>query len=258
MRERNPHVPPGDLLRLADGELGPGETDQARVHLQACWECRARFQELESTVGEFMKLTRELSPVAPADPARALFRARLSELASEAPVARGSAVGKAIPAFAAAFLAIVAILITFGGTVSADGPKPKISLTPGETRPVSLAEVCATPDTDDDSADDGSAREIPVEMKRQVFASYGMDPAQGGAYEVDYLITPELGGAHTVRNLWPQPYSARWNARVKDKLEHRLHQLVCQGKVNLATAQHDIATDWIGAYRKYVSAALPR
>ena len=95
-------------------------------------------------------------------------------------------------------------------------------------------------------------------MQRQVFAAYGMDPAQAGAYEVDYLITPELGGAHTVRNLWPQPYSARWNARVKDRLEHRLHQLVCQGKVNLATAQHDIATDWIGAYRKYVTPSIPR
>jgi hypothetical protein len=45
---------------------------------------------------------------------------------------------------------------------------------------------------------------------------------------------------------------------VKDTLEHRLHQLVCQGKVDLATAQHDIATDWIEAYRKYVGSGLPR
>jgi len=34
---------------------------------------------------------------------------------------------------------------------------------------------------------------------------------------------------------------------VKDRLEQRLHQLVCAGQLDLATAQHDIATDWIGA-----------
>ena len=51
---------------------------------------------------------------------------------------------------------------------------------------------------------------------------------------------------------------ARWNAHVKDKLEHRLHELVCQGKLDLPTAQHDIAADWIGAYKKYVGTADPR
>jgi hypothetical protein len=69
---------------------------------------------------------------------------------------------------------------------------------------------------------------------------------------VDYLITRDLGGAPSVRNLWPQPNGARWNAGAKDQLEQRLHDLVCTGRLNLATAQHDIAADWIGAYRKYV------
>lgn len=77
-------------------------------------------------------------------------------------------------------------------------------------------------------------------------------------FEVDYLITPDLGGAESLRNLWPQPYSATWNARVKDRLEQRLHQLVCAGKMDLSTAQHDIATDWIGAYKKYVGDGDPR
>ena len=75
---------------------------------------------------------------------------------------------------------------------------------------------------------------------------------------MDYLITPDLGGTESIRNLWPQPYSARWNARVKDQLETRLHQLVCEGKLDLATAQHDISSDWIGAYRKYVGGNAPR
>jgi len=40
------------------------------------------------------------------------------------------------------------------------------------------------------------------------------------AYEVDYLITPELGGATDIRNLWPYGDTV-WNAHVKDQLEDR-------------------------------------
>jgi hypothetical protein len=43
-----------------------------------------------------------------------------------------------------------------------------------------------------------------------------------------------------------------WNARVKDRLENRLHHLVVVGQVDLKTAQRDIAEDWIAAYKKYV------
>ena len=94
---------------------------------------------------------------------------------------------------------------------------------------------------------------IPENIQRAVFGAYGIPSPQPGQYEIDYLTTPDLGGAESTRNLWPEPYSTRWNARLKDTLEQRLHQLVCAQKVDLATARHDIATDWIAAYRKYVS-----
>jgi hypothetical protein len=97
--------------------------------------------------------------------------------------------------------------------------------------------------------------DIPEETRQRVFAAYGIRAAGPDQFEVDYLITPDLGGTESIRNLWPEPYSARWNARVKDKLEQRLHQLVCSGKLDLSTAQHDIAVDWIGAYKKYVGAS---
>jgi hypothetical protein len=35
-------------------------------------------------------------------------------------------------------------------------------------------------------------------------------------------------------------------------LEDRLHALVISGKLDLKTAQREIATDWIAAYKKYV------
>ena len=43
-----------------------------------------------------------------------------------------------------------------------------------------------------------------------------------------------------------------WNAHVKDKLEDRLHALVCAGRLPLEQAQREIAADWIAAYEKYV------
>jgi hypothetical protein len=240
------HLTDRDLVQLADGELAPRQATGAREHLDACWQCRTRFRELEDTIAEFVR-ARGALPEKTAGP-RAIFRARLAQAAAEPTEFR---FWRTIPAAAVVFLATLAILVVSSGTVSAEGPRPKSGLTPGETRPVSLAEICAAPEAESDRA-------IPDETRRVVFSAYGMDTAMASAYEVDYLITPELGGAATVRNLWPQPYSARWNARVKDTLEHRLHQLVCQGKVDLATAQHDIATDWIEAYRKYVGSGLPR
>ena len=44
-----------------------------------------------------------------------------------------------------------------------------------------------------------------------------------------------------------------WNAHTKDQLEYKLLQLVRSGQVDLHTAQQEIATDWIAAYKKYVS-----
>src|SRR4051812_49367804 len=238
MHEPTQHRTEGTLIQFSDGELKPRSRRGAQRHVGAVGGCLARLRGLAQAVGNNLG-AREPAPGKPPPPAQ--FRARLAQLAATEPAKPGF-LWRAAPLAAALALAAIAILIVSSGTVSAEGPKPKRGLTPGETRPVSMAEICAAPQTEETSDHD-----IPFETKRVVFAAYGMDPAQAAAYEVDYLITPELGGARTVRNLWPQPYSARWNARVKDTLEHRLHGLVCQGKVDLATAQHDISTDWISA-----------
>jgi hypothetical protein len=127
---------------------------------------------------------------------------------------------------------------------------PNPNLTPGEASLRSKSEVC--------QANEAERRQIPEALKRAVFAEYGMKDAPPDAYEVDFLITPELGGAASIRNLWPQPYSSHaWNAHVKDALEERLHRLVCSGDLDLSTAQREIATNWVDAYKKYVQASNP-
>jgi hypothetical protein len=95
-------------------------------------------------------------------------------------------------------------------------------------------------------------------LRQRVLQEYGIPNARPEDYEIDYLIAPRLGGTEDIRNLWPEPYRTRmWNARVKDALEERLHEMVCSGQLDLHTAQHDIATDWIAAYKKYFHTNKP-
>ncbi len=69
-------------------------------------------------------------------------------------------------------------------------------------------------------------------------------------YEEDHLIALELGGdPRDAHNLWPEPRTTSPGASQKDTLENRLHADVCAGRISLAEAQREIATDWV-AYLK--------
>ena len=70
------------------------------------------------------------------------------------------------------------------------------------------------------------------------------------AYEYDRLIPLELGGAPgDPHNLWPEPGSS---PNPKDRLEDRLHELVCAGRLGLVTATRAVASNWIAARHRYV------
>ena len=127
---------------------------------------------------------------------------------------------------------------------------PRRTLTPGSTRAIQVADLCSNQDLDNDPP-------VNPSLEQAVFKEYGVPASSKKNYALDYLITPALGGADNIRNLWPQPYSSTWNARVKDQLEDHLHELVCQGKLQLATAQNDIASDWIAAYKRYFNTDKP-
>lgn len=127
---------------------------------------------------------------------------------------------------------------------------PNATLTPGATRHVTLHELC-TPGSA------SRARAVSSSTKREVFRRYHVTP-KPGAYEVDHLISLELGGSNDVANLWPQPYHGRLNAHDKDRLENQLHALVCRGELSLEEAQRAIATDWVAALTTYGGKAAPR
>jgi hypothetical protein len=69
--------------------------------------------------------------------------------------------------------------------------------------------------------------------------------------EYDHLVPLGLGGdPNDDRNLWLEPNdvpAADTNANSKDDVEDRLHDAVCDGRVDLAAAQRAIATDWTTA-----------
>ena len=95
-------------------------------------------------------------------------------------------------------------------------------------------------------------RNVTQFTKDKVFAEYKVDP-KADQFEIDHLISLELGGSNDIKNLWPQAYNTKpLNAHVKDVLENKLHALICSGKADLVAVQHDIATDWTAAYVKYV------
>jgi hypothetical protein len=128
---------------------------------------------------------------------------------------------------------------------------PDPSRTPGAVLEVTSADICVP-------GYSRKVRNVPSAVKRAVYRSYGITQPRPHRYEVDHLISLELGGSNSVRNLWPESYeTAPWNARVKDVLENELHRRVCTGKLDLATAQREIATDWIAAYRKYFHTDRP-
>jgi hypothetical protein len=78
---------------------------------------------------------------------------------------------------------------------------PQSSLTPGIAASVSVDEVCR--------AGSSVPPRVPSAVRRQVLRDYGMEHVPETEYELDYLITPELGGLTDRRNLWPERRNAR-------------------------------------------------
>ena len=266
------HIPDRDLLLAADRELPESRLRQVRAHLSACGDCKARMDRILHTSADFSSAYRRQTDDAlpESGQARANLQKKLS--ASMGPSRRaawhedlhaawaGSRWGYKTAIAAVAIFSLVLVYrqywLTGGGAGIAQvqaAPLPRPNLTPGAARDIPLDACLASAKYyDDDSA------AVPVSERKAVFREYGMDYRRAGHYELDYLITPALGGTNDIHNLWPEPYdSTEWNAHVKDQLEDYLHQMVCGGQIDLSTAQHDIATNWIEAYKRYFHTDKP-
>ncbi|KAJ7515256.1 hypothetical protein O6H91_22G008000 [Diphasiastrum complanatum] len=128
-------------------------------------------------------------------------------------------------------------------------PDPK--KTPGSLQELKFGVFCQ-------SGWPSAHRNVSDAEKLQVYTDYGLPGGDYTGYcssgcEVDHLIPLELGGSNNISNLWPQNYTGQWNAHTKDTLENKLHELVCCKAITADEATNAIATDWIAAYKTYLS-----
>ena len=88
---------------------------------------------------------------------------------------------------------------------------------------------------------------MPDSEKHAVEVEYGMTPkSYGRTLEIDHIVSLELGGSNDISNLFPERAPGY---HVKDKLENKLHALVCSGAMTLHAAQVGIAANWQVLYK---------
>ena len=186
---------------------------------------------------------------------RALQRRRVLRL-SNAIIGTGrTALVRHAGAIACVLVATFTLAVTAGcssagnssarSTAAAGVVRPNATLTPGDVLPATRGEICS-------SGYSKRVRDVSSQLKRDIYAAYGITSHQPGEYEVDHLIPLGVGGSNDKRNLWPEPINVKPGAKQKDDLENELHNRVCDGRIDLAQAQREIAADWYAAYLKYV------
>jgi len=134
------------------------------------------------------------------------------------------------------------------------GPEPDRRCSPGAyDTALTKAVICSG------SFRTTTARNVPESEKFAVEREYGL-PARpyGRTLEIDHIVSLELGGSNSIANLFPEPGSGTANYHVKDRLENRLHALVCSGALGLREAQREIATNWESLYRRVYGVAPGR
>lgn len=269
MPKEDRHITDEELMLAADGELSSRRAEQVQAHLTACWGCRARMADFEDSIVDFTRLHRQTcDPILPPiNGPRSLLRAQLAELAAKhnaypwhwpgrpTLLTRLAALCMAllIPAATGWFFLQHSRLQASNAFNSAlqHGLVPNPRLTPGATRDAAISDLCM-------AAHEEVVGQVTASLRQQVLDEYGIKSSRADDYEIDYLIAPGLGGTENIHNLWPQPYTTRsWNAYIKDDLEEHLHLMVCAHQLDLHTAQRDITTDWIAAYKKYFRTDKP-
>ena len=252
------HPAPEIMLLADEGLLPPARQVEVDAHVADCEPCRTWRTSLRDAEGvAAAALTSSAFNRREGTLPLGQARSRLENALSARRRGRRPPLAGVPLVRVAAALALVVLVFSLpspsenrrGSEWEAAAILPIGALTPGLATTVSASELCSTRPKPD---------RVPGAMRGIVLASYGMTQVASDEYELDYLITPELGGARDPRNLWPERYaSGPWNARVKDELETLLPDLVCRGEVDLATAQRDIAANWIDAYKKYFGTDRP-
>jgi hypothetical protein len=154
--------------------------------------------------------------------------------------------------------ATVLLLLGDGAAASTANGLPSKSLTPGAiNKLVTQATIHSTICVSGYTKTIRPPSSYTTGLKRQQLATgYNLNGnLSTSAYEEDHLVPLEVGGSpRSVQNLWPEPRHIYWGASVKDRLENRIHALVCDGSLTLAQGQRIFETNWEAAFATYVGA----
>ncbi|GER91396.1 hypothetical protein KDW_55580 [Dictyobacter vulcani] len=123
-----------------------------------------------------------------------------------------------------------------------EGSLQDSACTPGAIFPQITAKDICTPGYA------SSVRNVSQPLKRKIYASYGIKKRLPGQYEIDHLVSLQLGGSNDISNLWPEPDKPLPGYRQKNQVENYLHDQVCAGKISLREAQSEIAINWLQYY----------
>jgi hypothetical protein len=122
------------------------------------------------------------------------------------------------------------------------GALPDSACTPGAAfAKVTVAQICKL-------GYSRGVRNVTSSTKRRAYLEYGIRSHRAGQYEIDHLVSLELGGSNVIANLWPEAASPEPGFHQKDMVENYLHDQVCSGHMSLQQAQRDEAANWLAIY----------
>ncbi len=142
------------------------------------------------------------------------------------------------------FFLLFALLFAAPAFARDNAPDPK--LTPGKVETSDLALVCKHGYSE-------KVRRTTPEMKQQVYRAYGFKTKESRkGYKIDHLVPLALGGADSVKNLWPSNKKAeKYSAGAKDRLELKVREMVCRKELGVKEGQRLFLTNWREAYDRY-------
>lgn len=150
------------------------------------------------------------------------------------------------PSASASVSSVLGVQTKHDGCVR-NGALPDPACTPGAIIPsITKEQICT-------AGYSSSVRNVPDSVKQEVYAEYGVVSHTTGEYEVDHLVSLELGGSNDISNLWPEPADPVPGFHQKDRLENFFHSQVCDGRMSLSEAQQAIRTNWLSYFYRMVN-----
>ena len=166
--------------------------------------------------------------------------------------------------FAGSVSPITGVLARFGVSVALTrrtrtrncklGPNPDRRCSPGAYySKITRAVICSS------QFRTGQIRNVPDSERALVKVEYGLAVRNYySTLEIDHVIPLELGGSNDIANLFPQRANGHPGYHLKDRLEDRLHAMVCSGAIALRAARRGIAANWQLLYRRVFGQARLR